>query len=48
MSEQLYLWLCSWAMLGQGLVGITTFGFYQPSWALDSAKLLARWRWNQK
>jgi len=42
--ERFLLWKCSWSQLLDGLVGVLTLGYWNPHWALNSAKKLTRWR----
>lgn len=37
-------WVCSWALLFQGLAGVVTFGYYNPRLGIKAAKVLSRWR----
>jgi len=40
--KYLLRWLIAWASLLDGIVGVLTLGFYQPSWQLEMARLYSR------
>lgn len=42
--EWFLLWLCSWAELASGLIGVLTLTLWRPGWNLAMSKRLSRWR----
>jgi hypothetical protein len=46
--EWLLKWLCSWAKVIDGVVGILTLGFIMPHLTLEVAKQLAKLRMRKR